>query len=175
MLRAKERQSSSARAKPLPNAARPELVEGPHSGSSEPLSERKNGASTSSARAVPEYSDADIAASFQLAAIECLVDRLEHALAQHGPFPALVVAGGVAANRAVRAALEAFADSHRMTFTAPPLPLCTDNAAMIAWAGCERIAAGGDAFRSDPLDIAARPRWPLDPAAQTVRGAGVKA
>ena len=58
-----------------------------------------------------------------------------------------------------------------LRFVAPPLWLCTDNAAMIAWAGAERFAAG----LTDPLDVAARPRWPLDPAAEAVRGAGVKA
>ncbi len=122
-----------------------------------------------------DHSSADIAASFQQAAVECLIDRLERALATAGPFPALVVAGGVAANRTVRAALEALAAKHAMRFTAPPLALCTDNAAMIAWAGCERLAADGADFAGDPLDFVARPRWPLDPAADVVRGAGVKA
>ncbi len=118
---------------------------------------------------------ADIAASFQQAAVECLIDRLERALDSAGPFPALVVAGGVAANKIVRAALEALAAKHAMRFTAPPLALCTDNAAMIAWAGCERLALEGEGFAGDPLDFVARPRWPLDPAAEAVRGAGVKA
>jgi len=118
---------------------------------------------------------ADIAASFQQAAVECLVDRLERALGQAGPFPALVVAGGVAANKAVRGALEAFAGRNAMRFVAPPLALCTDNAAMIAWAGCEKLAAEGADFAGDPLDFRARPRWPLDPQAEAVRGAGVKA
>ncbi len=78
---------------------------------------------------------------------------------------------GVAANTAVRAALEALAHWHDLRFSAPPLWLCTDNAAMIAWAGIERFGAG----LTDPLDIPARPRWPLDPSAEAVRGAGVKA
>ena len=104
-----------------------------------------------------------------------LLDRLELALTRAGPFPALVVAGGVAANQTVRAALEAFADRHAMRFTAPPLALCTDNAAMIAWAGCERLALAGADFTGDSLDFVARPRWPLDPEAEAVRGAGVKA
>ncbi|MDZ4275295.1 MAG: tRNA (adenosine(37)-N6)-threonylcarbamoyltransferase complex transferase subunit TsaD [Erythrobacter sp.] len=125
------------------------------------------------------HDPADIAASFQAAAVDCLIDRLDYALTRAGPFPALVVAGGVAANQTVRAALEAFAHRHAMRFTAPPLALCTDNAAMIAWAGCERLAAeewGADAdFTGDPLDFVARPRWPLDPQAETARGAGVKA
>lgn len=121
------------------------------------------------------HADADIAASFQQAAVECLIDRLERALGTAGPFPALVVAGGVAANRTVRGALETLAAKHAMRFTAPPLQLCTDNAAMIAWAGCERLAAEGPDFAGDPLDFVARPRWPLDPAAEAVRGAGYKA
>jgi N6-L-threonylcarbamoyladenine synthase len=62
-----------------------------------------------------------------------------------------------------------------MRFVAPPMKLCTDNAAMIAWAGCERLAQAGEAFAGDPLDFRARPRWPLDPDAEIVRGAGVKA
>ena len=121
------------------------------------------------------HADADIAASFQQAAVECLIDRLERALDTAGPFPALVVAGGVAANKTVRAALETLAAKHAMRFTAPPLALCTDNAAMIAWAGCERLAAEGPDFAGDPLEFLARPRWPLDPAAEAVRGAGYKA
>jgi N6-L-threonylcarbamoyladenine synthase len=118
---------------------------------------------------------ADIAASFQQAAVECLIDRLERALDAAGPFPALVVAGGVAANATVRRALEALAAKHAMRFAAPPLTLCTDNAAMIAWAGLERIALADADFAGDPLHFVARPRWPLDPAAESVRGAGYKA
>jgi N6-L-threonylcarbamoyladenine synthase len=117
------------------------------------------------------YADADIAASFQQAAVDCLIDRLKIALDGIDSVLALVVAGGVAANMTVRAALEALAADRGMRFVAPPLALCTDNAAMIAWAGAERLASG----QSDPLDIAARPRWPLDPAAEPVRGAGYKA
>ncbi|XUU60482.1 tRNA (adenosine(37)-N6)-threonylcarbamoyltransferase complex transferase subunit TsaD [Erythrobacter sp. HA6-11] len=118
-----------------------------------------------------EHEDADVAASFQQAAVECLLDRLTGSLANSEPVSALVVAGGVAANQTIRAALEGFADRHGMTFSAPPLKLCTDNAAMIAWAGCERLALG----QNDPLDFVARPRWPLDPKAKPARGAGVKA
>lgn len=116
------------------------------------------------------YADADIAASFQQATIDCLLDRLRVSLDAAERLPALVVAGGVAANAAIRCALEGFAASREMRFVAPPLALCTDNAAMIAWAGAERLTSG----QSDPLDFAARPRWPLDPDAETVRGAGAK-
>lgn len=118
-----------------------------------------------------EHTDADIAASFQQAAVDCLIDRLEYALERIETPGNLVVAGGVAANQTIRTALEKLAQRHGMGFTAPPMALCTDNAAMIAWAGCERLPLG--VF--DPLDVAARPRWPLDPQAEPVRGAGVKA
>jgi N6-L-threonylcarbamoyladenine synthase len=117
------------------------------------------------------YAPADIAASFQQAAIDCICDRLTLSLEKMGEITALVGAGGVAANQRVRKALEDLAASRGLRFVAPPLDLCTDNAAMIAWAGVERLRMGA----SDPLDIAARPRWPLDPAAEPVRGAGYKA
>ena len=114
---------------------------------------------------------ADIAASFQQAAIDCVIDRTRIALAGLAGMNALVVAGGVAANASIRAALETLAADQDLRFVAPPPALCTDNAAMIAWAGGERLAAG---YR-DPLDAMARPRWPLDATAEAVRGAGVKA
>lgn len=117
------------------------------------------------------HDTADLAASFQAAVADCLADRTARALAAMPAATALVVAGGVAANALVRARLAALAATHGLPFVAPPLALCTDNAAMIAWAAQERIAAG---LRPDP-DIAARPRWPLDPLAEPVRGAGVKA
>jgi len=118
-----------------------------------------------------KYRAADIAASFQQAAIDCLLDRSRRALDHMDEVTALVVAGGVAANARVRTALEGLATDRGLRFVAPPLELCTDNAAMIAWAGLERLAAGA---AGDPLDISARPRWPLDAAAEPVRGAGVK-
>jgi len=118
-----------------------------------------------------KWADADIAASFQQAVVDCLVDRTKQALTHAERPTALVVAGGVAANGAVRVGLEALARSHNLPFIAPPLWLCTDNAAMIGWAGHERFEKG----LIDDLSFPARPRWPLDPAAETVRGAGVKA
>jgi N6-L-threonylcarbamoyladenine synthase len=123
------------------------------------------------ARKAGKFPVADLAASFQRAVVDCLVDRTRIALGKAAGATALVVAGGVAANGAVRTALEALAGEHGLRFVAPPLWLCTDNAAMIAWAGVERFAAG----LTDPLDLPARPRWPLDPDAEKVRGAGVKA
>jgi len=119
-----------------------------------------------------KYRPADIAASFQQAALDCLVDRTSRALEAMGQVGTLVVAGGVAANAQVRRALEQLAASSGLRFVAPPRELCTDNAAMIAWAGLERLALGAT---GDPLDIAAQPRWPLDAHAEPVRGAGVKA
>ncbi len=119
-----------------------------------------------------KHRPADIAASFQQAAIDCLVDRSQRALDHMGGVTALVLAGGVAANARVREALEQLAAERGLRFVAPPLELCTDNAAMIAWAGLERLAGGA---KGDSLDVAARPRWPLDAAADPVRGAGVKA
>lgn len=123
------------------------------------------------ARDAGTYRPEDIAASFQQAAVDCLVDRTRRAISRAAGAAALVVAGGVAANRAIRAALQDLAEENGLPFSAPPLWLCTDNGAMIAWAGAERFAAG----LTDPLDVAARPRWPLDPEAEKVRGAGVKA
>jgi N6-L-threonylcarbamoyladenine synthase len=112
----------------------------------------------------------DIAASFQQAVVDCFVDRTRRALSRSDA-PALVVAGGVAANAEVRAALQQLAADEGRAFSVPPGWLCTDNAAMIAWAGAERFAAG----LSDGLDAPARARWPLDHNAEAVRGAGVKA
>jgi N6-L-threonylcarbamoyladenine synthase len=117
-----------------------------------------------------DFTPQDIAASFQQAVVDCLVDRTRLAL-QRSDAPALVVAGGVAANLPIRAALAELARAEGRGFSVPPQWLCTDNAAMIAWAGAERFAAG----KHDPLDVPARARWPLDESAEKVRGAGVKA
>jgi len=116
------------------------------------------------------HKPADIAASFQQAVVDCMVDRTSLAL-EKSDAPTLVVAGGVAANRALRSALAELATDKGRAFSVPPGWLCTDNAAMIAWAGAERLAAG----KCDGLDAPARARWPLDEAAEKVRGAGVKA
>jgi len=117
------------------------------------------------------YGDADIAASFQQAVVDCLVDRTARAIGEAGGATALVVAGGVAANLAIRGALGALAAARGLPFVAPPPWLCTDNAAMIAWAGALRLERG----LVDGLDAPARARWPLDPDAEPARGAGVKA
>jgi N6-L-threonylcarbamoyladenine synthase len=117
-----------------------------------------------------DHKAADIAASFQQAVVDCLVDRTARALA-NSDVGSLVVAGGVAANGAVRSALAGLAERSGRRFSVPPAWLCTDNGAMIAWAGAERFAAG----LVDPLDAPARARWPLDENAEKVRGAGVKA
>lgn len=118
-----------------------------------------------------QYRTEDIAASFQLAVIDCLYDRISYTLDRIVAPAALVVAGGVAANVPIRAMLEKLAVQRGMRFVAPPLWLCTDNGVMIAWAGAERFGMG----LTDGLDFVARPRWPLDPHAAPARGAGVKA
>jgi N6-L-threonylcarbamoyladenine synthase len=118
---------------------------------------------------------ADIAASFQQAVADSLVDRTRNAIAlfrtRYREARTLVVAGGVAANTLLRERLTELAAAHGIELVAPPLRLCTDNAAMIAWAGIERLRLG----LTDGLDFSPRPRWPLDPSAPRLPGAGVKA
>ncbi len=118
---------------------------------------------------------ADLCASFQRAAGEALCDRTKNAMEifrdRHGDAGTLVVAGGVAANLYLRQALQTLAAEHGFRFIAPPQELCTDNGAMIAWAGVERLRLG----LTDGLDFAPRPRWPLDPDAPKAAFAGVKA
>ncbi len=105
---------------------------------------------------------ADISAAFQQTVGLIMTDRTARAIKEYLKLepaaPALVVAGGVAANKTLRAALEALAKQYNMRFAAPPLKLCTDNAAMIAWAGMERLTRG----MTDALDFSVRPRWPLE-------------
>lgn len=110
---------------------------------------------------------ADLCAAFQTAVAEVLAEKTRRAL-EASRAPVLAVAGGVAANTAIRAALQDVAGRAGVRFHAPPLRLCTDNAAMIAWAGIERLALG----ERDGLDLAARPRWPLDQSAAPMLGAG---
>ncbi|MFC3526910.1 tRNA (adenosine(37)-N6)-threonylcarbamoyltransferase complex transferase subunit TsaD [Paracoccus mangrovi] len=116
-----------------------------------------------------EQDRADLCAGFQAAVADVLAEKTRRALEQTRA-PVLAVAGGVAANQTLRAALEAVADKAGARFLAPPLTLCTDNAAMIAWAGIEAYAAG----QRDGMDLAARPRWPLDRDAAPMLGAGKK-
>ncbi len=120
---------------------------------------------------------ADIAASFQAAVIQSVADRCARAMdiaaERLGPGAPrrFVVAGGVAANAQLRASLRNLAQSRGFAFRVPPAQLCSDNAAMIAWVGAERLALG----MVDPLSTPVRPRWPLDPGARPAIGAGVKA
>ena len=104
----------------------------------------------------------DLCASFQQAVVDVVLDRLRAGLrmfrAKYGAPSALVAAGGVAANQAIRKVRHRLAFEVGSVLVAPPLELCTDNGAMIAWAGCERLALG----LTDPLDVAPRARWPLE-------------
>ena len=131
------------------------------------------------AKAVEPLSESDVSdlcAGFQAAVTDSVADRVSRAMEMvrdmlpesQRPF---VVAGGVAANVALKAALLDVCSKHGFAFYAPPAALCTDNAAMIAWAGAERLALG----LTDALDAPVKPRWPLDPDAPPAVGAGVKA
>jgi N6-L-threonylcarbamoyladenine synthase len=117
---------------------------------------------------------ADLCASFQAAVTEVVANRAAHAIRrftnEHQVPGILVVAGGVAANEALRSALRAEAEKSAFRVVAPPIRLCADNAAMIAWAGAERMALG----LTDDLDFAARPRWPLDAESEPACGGGIK-
>ncbi|WGF88720.1 tRNA (adenosine(37)-N6)-threonylcarbamoyltransferase complex transferase subunit TsaD [Marinivivus vitaminiproducens] len=118
---------------------------------------------------------ADLCASFQQAAFDAVADRTAKAVRRFRErWPdgrELVVAGGVAANRALRRRLDDLAARQRLCLKVPPPELCTDNGVMIAWAGIERLRAGLES--EHPLQ--ARARWPLDPEAEPAPGAGVKA
>jgi N6-L-threonylcarbamoyladenine synthase len=112
--------------------------------------------------ALPAQLAADIAAGFQAAVTDVLADRASHAMAMmRGQANLLVVAGGVAANQAVRRALDAAATARGFRLVAPPIRLCTDNAVMVAWTGLERLRLG----LVDEIAFAPRPRWPLEAAA----------
>lgn len=115
---------------------------------------------------------ADICAGFQMAATDCLLHKLQKAIAifkikyPHGKD--VVVSGGVAANTYLRQHLKTLAETEGLTFSAPPIKFCTDNGVMIAWAGMERALKG----LYDDLDFKPRPRWPLDETAPKAAGAG---
>ena len=124
-----------------------------------------------------EQDVADICASFQAAVSDTLGDRVDRALVRFREefpavaAPALVVAGGVAANRQIRATLELLCSARGFAFVAPPHALCTDNAAMIAWAGIERLRAGLASEAGD-MDFVPRSRWPLDGVSTPRVGSG---
>ena len=131
------------------------------------------------AEAISPLSDqdvADICASFQAAVADALGDRVARALARFRETfpdmaaPALVVAGGVAANRTIKDRLQALCAEAGFNFVAPPMKLCTDNAAMIAWAGIERIGAG--MADENGFDFVPRSRWPLDSISAPMVGSG---
>ena len=117
---------------------------------------------------------ADLCASFQRAVADVLAEKSRRALSAYLELapdrPAFAVAGGVAANQEIRAALEAVSSQGGVAFYAPPLALCTDNGAMIAWAGLEKLRAG----QRDDLSLGARPRWPLDEKSPAMLGSGKK-
>jgi N6-L-threonylcarbamoyladenine synthase len=117
---------------------------------------------------------ADLCASFQMAVSDVLTEKTRRALllylALNPDNPTLAVAGGVAANQQLRARLETVCADNNVRFTAPPLNLCTDNAAMIAWAGLERFRLG----HQDDFNLSARPRWPLDQKSPAMLGSGKK-
>ncbi len=123
---------------------------------------------------LPEQDRSDLCAGFQAAVAEVLAEKsrraLETFLVEHPAPAAFAVTGGVAANARIREALQAICARAGVRFIAPPAPLCTDNAAMIAWAGLERFRTGA----RDDMTLAARPRWPLDATAPALLGSGRK-
>jgi O-sialoglycoprotein endopeptidase (EC 3.4.24.57) len=114
----------------------------------------------------------DLAAGFQAAVVDVLSGKTRRAFAFYpaGAPKSLCVAGGVAANKAIRAALETVSADHGAAFIAPPLALCTDNAAMIAYAAAEQMHLRN----ADDMTLSARPRWPLDTAQPSMLGSGKK-
>ncbi len=111
---------------------------------------------------------ADLCAGFQAAVADTFAEKSRRALAAFPEATAFAVAGGVAANTPIRADLATVAEAAATRFLAPPLALCTDNGAMIAWAAAERMASG----QPDGLALSARPRWPLDTLAAPMLGTG---
>lgn len=123
--------------------------------------------------ALAEQDQADLAAGFQAAVVDVLAEKTRRALAEYAPLTdvrTICVAGGVAANMAIRGALEAVATEYDAAFVAPPLALCTDNAAMIAYAALEQMGTRAP----DGMALSARPRWPLDQTAPAMLGSGKK-
>ena len=116
----------------------------------------------------------DLSASFQATITDVLIEKTRRTLAEYLSLepatPAFAIAGGVAANGVVRQGLMELCTALDTDFVAPPLHLCTDNAAMIAYAGIERMTAG----ETDDLTLSARPRWPLDQRAAPMLGSGKK-
>ena len=116
----------------------------------------------------------DLCAGFQAAVADVMAEKSRRALtiylADNPAKPAFAVAGGVAANTCIRAVLETVSARCGTRFLAPPLRLCTDNAAMIAWAGIEQFRQRG----ADDLTLSARPRWPLDQKSPALLGSGKK-
>lgn len=123
---------------------------------------------------LPASLRADLCASFQAAVLDVLVEKSRRAIgsarALNPNCQTLAVAGGVAANKAIRAGLDSISTEMGVAFLAPPLALCTDNAAMIAYAGLCRFADG----ETDDFTLSARPRWPLDQSSPTLTGSGKK-
>ena len=124
---------------------------------------------------VTDQDKADLAASFQVAAVDALLSRVKQSLkifkTDYPDATNMVIAGGVAANKHLRAELDHMLAKYKLNLVVPPPRLCTDNGAMIAWAGLERLRRG----ENDSLDLAAKARWPLDPDAEPAPFAGHKA
>jgi N6-L-threonylcarbamoyladenine synthase len=112
----------------------------------------------------------DVCAGFQSAVADVLAEKTRRALGFAPAASAFAIAGGVAANKSIRAKLETVCAEQGVQFLAPPIALCTDNAAMIAWAGIEQFRLG----RRDGMDLVARPRWPLDTSSPAMLGFGKK-
>ena len=117
---------------------------------------------------------ADICASFQAAMTDVFAEKSRRAMAEYlalaPAWPTFAISGGVAANQEIRSALETVSTEIGARFISPPPELCTDNAAMIAWAGIERFRAGA----RDDMTLSARPRWPLDTTSPALLGSGKK-